>query len=315
MTRHAFSPERYYTTMGSHPPALRIAPGDTVVTTTVDSIGHDATGEQITPGFNPMTGPFLIEGAEPGDTLTVRLDRLVPNRLTGVSVPVLAPNVVEPEFVRHLPERPLVVWDVNLARGEASLQTAVPGLETLRLPLEPMLGCLGVAPAGSQTISTVTAAEHGGNMDYRGFRAGTTAYFPVFVPEALLFVGDGHAIQGDGEIAGAGIEISFDLEFTVDLRKGEQIGWPRGENEEFIFTAGNARPLDQALQHATTEMVRWLERDWKLDVVAASTLLGLCVEYDIGNVFDPAYTVICKLPKRVLRQLDEARRFDVVASV
>lgn len=88
---------------------------------------------------------------------------------------------------------------------------------------------------------------------------------------------------------------------------GAPIGWPRGENEAYIFTAGNARPLDQALQHAATEMVRWLERDWRLDVVAANTLLGLCLEYDVGNVFDPAYTMICKLPKRVLRQVAEGR--------
>lgn len=306
MTRHVFTPERYSTTMGSHPPALRIAPGDTVVTTTVDSLGQDATGQPVTPAFNPMTGPFFVEGAEPGDMLVVRLDRLVPNRPTGISTSVLAPNVVDPAFVRHLPERPLVTWAVDLARGEASLQTPVAGLEALRLPLAPMLGCFGVAPAGGQAISTITAAEHGGNMDYRGFRAGTTAYFPVFAPGALLFLGDGHAIQGDGEIAGAGIEISFDVEFTVDLRKGERIGWPRGENEDAIFTVGNARPLDQALQHATTEMVRWLERDWNLDVTAASTLLGLCVEYDVGNVFDPAYTMVCRLPKRVLRQLVDA---------
>lgn len=306
MARHEFAPERYYTTIGSHPVALHIEPGDTVVTTTVDSMGQDATGKVITPRGNPMTGPFFIEGAEPGDTLIVHLDRLVPNRSAGWSSTVLAPNVVDPEFVRHLPERPLAVWDIDLARGEASLQTPVPGLEALRLPVDPMLGCFGVAPIGGQAISTATSAEHGGNMDYRGFRAGATVYFPVFVPGALLFVGDGHATQGDGEISGTGTEISFDVEFTVDLRKGEQIGWPRGENEEYIFTAGNARPLDQALQHATTEMVRWLERDWKLDAVAASTLLGQCVEYDVGNVFDPAYTMICKVPKSVLRQLTPA---------
>lgn len=303
MARHRFAPERYYTTIGSHPVALRIAPGDTVVTTTVDSMGQDAAGESITPPGNPMTGPFFVEGAEPGDTLIVRLDRLVPNRPTGVSTSMLAPNVVDPAFARTLPEGPLVVWDVDVARGEASPQTPVAGLEALRLPLDPMLGCFGVAPANGQAISTATSAEHGGNMDYRGFRAGATVYFPVFVPGALLFVGDGHATQGDGEITGTGIEISFDVEITVDLRKGAKIGWPRGENEEYIFTAGNARPLDQALQHATTEMVRWLERDWTLDLVAASTLLGQCVEYDVGNVFDPAYTVICKVPKRVLRQL------------
>ncbi len=306
MARHVFAPERYYTTMGSHPAELRIAPGDTVVTTTVDARGQDATGQPITPPGNPMTGPFFIEGAEPGDTLVVRLDRLTPNRPTGWSSAVLAPNVVDPEFARNLPERPIALWNVDLARGEASLQTPVAGLEALRLPVDPMLGCFGVAPANGQAISTATSAEHGGNMDYRGFRAGATVYFPVFVPGALLFVGDGHATQGDGEISGTGTEISFDVEVTVELRKGEQIGWPRGENEEYIFTAGNARPLDQALQHATTEMVRWLERDWKLDTVAASTLLGQCVEYDVGNVFDPAYTMICKVPKSVLRQLTPA---------
>jgi acetamidase/formamidase len=217
---------------------------------------------------------------------------------------VLAANVVDPEVARHLPEQPpRVVWTVDLAQGVASLPTPVPGLEALRLPLAPMLGCFGVAPARGQAISTATSAEHGGNMDYRGFREGVTVSFPVFAPGALLHVGDGHAVQGDGEIAGTGIEISFDVEFTVDLVKGQEIGWPRGENEEYIFTAGNARPLDQALQHATTEMVRWLERDWGLDVVAASTLLGQCVEYEVGNVFDPAYTMICKMPKRVLERL------------
>ncbi len=124
-----------------------------------------------------------------------------------------------------------------------------------------MLGCFGVAPPGGQAISTATSGQHGGNMDYRGFVSGVTVYFPVFVPGALLLVGDGHAIQGDGEISGTGIEISFDVRFTVDLLKGKQIHWPRGENEAYIFTVGNARPLDQALQHATTEMVRWLQDD------------------------------------------------------
>ncbi len=307
MARHAFHPERYYNTIGSHPPVLRIAPGDTVATTTVDALGQDAAGERIAPRGNPMTGPFFIEGAEPGDTLVVRLDRLTPSRPTGVSSTVLAPNVVDPEFVPSLPQHPMATWNIDLEAGEATLIDDIWGLERLRLPLAPMVGCFGVAPARGEAISTATSAQHGGNMDYRGFREGVTVYFPVFVEGALFHIGDGHATQGDGEISGTGTEISFDVEFTVDLRKGEHIGWPRGENEEYIFTAGNARPLDQALQHATTEMVRWLERDWKLDVVAASTLLGQCVEYDVGNVYDPAYTMICKLPKRVLRQLAEAR--------
>ena len=144
-------------------------------------------------------------------------------------------------------------------------------------------------------------------MDYRGYVAGVTAYFPVFVPGALIHLGDGHAIQGDGEIVGTGIEISFDVQFTVHLIKGKQIHWPRGENDDYIFTVGNARPLDQAVQHATTEMLRWLQSDYGLDPTAASTLLGQCVEYDVGNVFDPAYTMVCKISKRILEALPVGR--------
>jgi acetamidase/formamidase len=312
MTTHHFQPTHYHTTIGSHQPVLRVAPGDTVVTTTVDAGGRDARGEQVTPGGNPQTGPFFVAGAEPGDTLVVRLDRLAPNRDYGFTASVLAPNVVEPSFVKELPERRLAGWTIDRDGGTATLAAAapdwegfgpVPGLEGFTLPLAPMLGCFGVAPPGGQAISTATSAEHGGNMDYRGFAAGVTAYLPVFVPGALFHLGDGHATQGDGEIVGTGIEISFDVQFTVGLRKGRRIGWPRGENADYLFTAGNARPLDQALQHATTEMVRWLGDEYGLDLRAASTLLGQCVEYEVGNVFDPAYTMVCKVPKRVLGAL------------
>ena len=137
-------------------------------------------------------------------------------------------------------------------------------------------------------------------MDYRGFREGVTVYFPVFAEGALFHLGDGHARQGDGEIVGTGIETSFEVEFTVEVRKGKSISWPRADNGSEIITVGNARPLDQALQHATTEMLRWLEEDYGLDTRTASTLLGQVVRYDIGNVFDPAYTVACRVEKRWL---------------
>lgn len=303
MTTHQFQPDHYVNTMGAHAPVLTIQPGDTVVTTTVDASGRDATNEQITPRGNPQTGPFFIEGAEPGDTLVVRIEQLLPNRPTGWSGTVLSANVVDPEFVRELPASKTVVWTINREQRTATPEVPIAGLEHLVLNWEPMLGCFGVAAKSGQYISTATSAEHGGNMDYRGFTEGATVYFPVFEPGALFHLGDGHATQGDGEIAGTGIEISMDVRFSVDLIKGKTIGWPRGENEHYIFTAGNARPLDQALQHATTEMVRWLKQDYGLDTVAASTLLGQCVEYDVGNVFDPAYTMICKMPKRILAGL------------
>jgi amidase len=302
MATHRFTPTHYQLTIGSHEPVLRIADGDTVITTTVDAGGHDATGESVTPGGNPQTGPFSIAGAEPGDTLAVRFDRLWPNRDRGYTGVVVAPNVVDPHYVRALPAHPEGggEWAIDREKGTATLLRPETKLGRWTLPLRPMLGCFGVAPARGEAISCATSGPHGGNMDYRGFVEGVTVYFPVFVPGALFHVGDGHAIQGDGEIVGTGIEVSFDVQFTVHLLKGKRIHWPRAENETHILTVGNARPLDQALQHATTEMLRWLQDDHGLDPHGANLLLGMAVEYEVGNVFDPAYTMVCKVAKPVL---------------
>jgi amidase len=305
MANRRFVPVRYHGTLGTHAPELRVDDGDTIETQTLDASGRDARGEKVASGPNPQTGPFYVVGAEPGDTLAVHLDRLVPSRSTGWSSQVLAPNVVDPEAVMGLPRSadgsPLrAEWAIDTAKGTATLISPRTRRISLVLPLEPMLGCFGVAPAEGQAISTATSGPHGGNMDYRGFVTGATVSFPVAVPGALLFVGDGHALQGDGEICGTGIETSFDVRITVRVRKGGSPGWPRGENDRHIFTVGNARPLDQALQHATTEMLRWLQEDWGLDSLEANLLLGQCVRYDLGNMFDPAYTVVCRLPKALL---------------
>jgi acetamidase/formamidase len=292
--------------MGSHAPVLHIAPGDVVLTSCVDAHGVDAHLDAVAQRDNPMTGPFYVEGAEPGDTLVVRLERITPNRTFGWSGRVLAANVVDPAYVPQLPwpadgKKRYAEWLVDAAAGTATLTQSETALGRLALPLAPMLGCFGVAPAGGEAISTLTSAQHGGNMDYRGFAAGVTAYFPVFVSGALFFLGDGHAVQGDGEIACTGIEISCDVQFSVDVQKRRTIRWPRGENADYIFAAGNARPLDQALQHATTEMARWLQTEYGFDPLATSVLMGQTVEYDLGNVYDPAYTMVCKMAKRYLR--------------
>lgn len=300
MATHRFVPERYYTTIGSHPPALRVADDDTIITTCVDSGGYDERGEKVTEGGNPMTGPFYVEGAEPGDTLAVRLDRVRPNRAYGLSATVVAENVVEPEFVRELPEPVLGRWSIDLEEWTTTLEEPETALRRLVLPMAPMIGCFGVAPARGEAISTATSGPHGGNMDYRGHVEGVTVYFPVFVPGALFHIGDGHAIQGCGEIVGTGVEISLEVEFTVNVLKGVRSRWPRTETDDEIMALGNARPLDQALQHATTELLRWLESDYGLDARAASILLGQTIRYEIGNVYDPAYTVVAKLEKRWL---------------
>lgn len=300
MTTHRYVPDRYHNVLGSLAPVLRIADGDSVVTTTVDAWGQDHDGVRRAPQPNPMTGPFFVEGAEPGDALIVTIDRMTPTRDTGWTRSALAANVVDPEAVPGLPERHTATWIIDREAATVRLAEPPAGLENLVLPFSPMIGCFGVAPSIGQAISTATSAEHGGNMDYRGCEPGASIWFPVSAPGALFFLGDGHACQGDGEIVGTGIETSFEVEFTVTVAKGRRITWPRGENATDIFTIGNARPLDQALQHATTEMLRWLGEDYGLDAVAASHLLGQAVRYDVGNVFDPAYTMVCRVAKKYL---------------
>lgn len=300
---HRFDPQQYYRTLGPHDPVLRVADGDSIATTTVDARGFDHRREQVTPRGNPQTGPFFVEGAEPGDTLKVTLDRVQPNRRYGFCGSAVAANVVDPDYVRELPQAPLAEWDVDTEAGTATLVAPESKLGRLTIPLEPMLGCFGVAAKGGQAIGTATSAEHGGNMDYRGFTEGATVYFPVFEPGALFFLGDGHAAQGCGEIVGSGIEISMDVQVTLNVLKDKACGWPRGENDDWIFTCGNARPLDQATQHATTEMLRWLQQDYGLDALGANLLLAQCVRYDLGNIFDPAYTMVCKVSKEVLRAI------------
>lgn len=303
MAVHRFEPKVYHTTIAAHEPVLTIASGDTVITTTVDSGGVDAAGNKVTERGLPQTGPFFIEGAEPGDMLSVRFDRLWPNRRFGRSSTVIAPHVLDPHYIVQMPERMSSRWEIDLEGGKATLVEPETKLGRLTLPLQPMLGCFGVAPPRGQAISTATSSTHGGNMDYREFTQGVTVHFPVFVPGALLHVGDGHALQGDGEIVGSGIEISLDVEFTVRLVKGKKIQWPRAEIEDYIMTVGNARPLDQCVQHATTEMVRWLQDDYGLDARGAHLLLGQCAKYDMGNFNNPAYTMVCKVSKRLLGQI------------
>ena len=297
---HHFKPQTYHTTIGTRKPVLRVADGDRIVTTTVDARGSDHTGRKVAERPNPQTGPFFIEGANPGDTLVVCLERIRPNRSHGFTATTIAANVLEPGHGEVTADADRIDWTIDLESHAATLDLSDPKLAPLTVPLRPMLGCFGVAPPGGQSISCDTSGRYGGNMDYRGFVAGVTVYLPVFVEGALLYLGDGHAWQGDGEILGTGIEVSMDVEVTVRVIQGKTIGWPRGENDDEIFAIGNARPLDQAVQHATTAMLRWLQSEYGLEERAAHLLLGTFVEYDVGNVFDPAYTMVCKLPKRVL---------------
>ena len=300
---HRFEPTQYHNTFSfAHEPVLSIKPGDRVITKTIDARGFDAANEQVGERPNPQTGPFFVEGAEPGDVLVVRFEKIDPSRATAWSSSVLAPYAADPAFLRYEAEREQTTetWEIDKEAGLARVASDTIRPLGVEVPLRPMLGCVAVAPARKEAVATSTPGAFGGNMDYNGMVVGTTLMLPVSELGALLFVGDGHARQGDGEVVGNALEVSMDVEFTVDLIKDRTIGWPRLENEDHLMTIGSARPLLQALQHATTELQRWLMNDYGFDERGSSLLLGHAMEYDIANVVDPHFTVVAKIRKDLL---------------
>jgi amidase len=300
---HRFMPEKFYNTYSfAHPPALRIKPGDRVVTRTIDAAGTDLDGKSVGSGPNPQTGPFFIEGAEPGDMLVVSIEKIETNRTMAYSSSLLAPYAVDPGAIATRVDREprRVTWTIDKARGVARLDQADVQPGGIELPLRPMLGCIGVAPARKEAISTATPGAFGGNMDYAWMTAGVKLMLPVNEPGALLFLGDGHARQGEGEVVGTGLETSMDVEFTVQLVKSKSIGWPRLETETHLMVLGSARPLLEAFQHATTELQRWLAADYGLTERGAQTLMGQATEYEVANVVDPNFTVVAKIRKALL---------------
>jgi amidase len=300
---HRFEPKEFYNTFsGAHKPVLKIKPGDHVITSTIDARGVDAAGVKRGQGPNPQTGPFFIEGAEPGDTLVVHLLRLETNRATGYSGTLLAPYTADPVFLRTegLREPKTMTWQIDKQKGVARLDSAEFKPGHLELPLRPMLGCVATAPAGKAAIPTSTPDNFGGNMDYNGMNAGATLMLPVNEPGALFFLGDGHARQGDGEVTGGAIETSLEVEFSVEVIKGKKINWPRLENHDYIIVLGSSRSFIEALQHANTELQRWLMADYGFDERGSSLLMGQAMESEIANVVDPEFTVVAKMPKRYL---------------
>jgi acetamidase/formamidase len=303
---HRFTPTQFYNTWSAaHPPALRIKPGDRVITKTVDAGGVDWNGKTVATGPNPQTGPFYIEGAEAGDMLVITIEKLETNRAMAYSSSLLAPYATTPQSIGARTDREArrLTWTIDKAKGVARLdQTAGSEVQPggIELPLRPMLGCVGVAPRGKEAIATSTPGAWGGNMDYAWMNAGVKLMLPVNEPGALLFLGDAHARQGEGEVVGTGLETSMDVEFTVDLVKKKNIGWPRLENQTHVMVLGSARPLLEAFQIATAELQRWLMADYGMTERGAQTFMGQATEYEVANVVDPSFTVVAKIRKDLL---------------
>jgi amidase len=303
---HQFEPTEFHRVFSDAiAPALRIFPGDTVRTWTVDAAGFDSKEDRRSLGGNPQTGPFYVEGAFPGDTLVITLNRVRLNRDSAISSGRISPTALTPQYIERARYQPDFNsdWILDRANGIGRLKNPSDHLKNYTVKLQPMLGCIAVAPPAHQALRTGFPGVFGGNMDYNQIREGTTVYLPVFVPGALLFVGDAHAAQGDGELTGNALETSMDVELTVDLVRGRASAGPRAENAEYLMSSGIGNSLADALQLATTQLVTWLETDYKLTPNEAAVVLGTAMQYDIAEVVDPLVHVVAKIRKDTVAKL------------
>ena len=291
-------------------PVLHIWPGDTVRTWTVDAGGVDSHSQARVLGGNPLTGPFYVETAMPGDVLAVTLRRLRLNRDYAVSSGAIVGRGVTPDYQQKIKGKTLndsVRWKLDAQRGLATLDKPGEHLKSYSVPVRPMLGCIGVAPGfGRMPLIAGDSAGLGGNMDYNHIVEGATVYLPVAQPGALLYVGDGHALEGDGELTGNALETSLDVEFTVDVRHQQRIGGPRVEDAEFISAVGLGGSLDEAIRQATVEMANWLEQDYKLDPAEIAEVFGTAMQYDLVEVADRNVGIAARLRKSLLAPLRPA---------
>src|SRR5215472_688943 len=260
-TVHDYDPQQFHNFYSpTLTPVMRLFPGDSVRTRTLDSRGQDRDGRPRAPRGNPLTGPFYIEGAMPGDTLVVHLDRVRTNRDSAYQTNQIASTALETAAIleQAKSENGFTAWKIDAAAGTASIINPDGKLAPYTIKLLPMLGCIGVAPPHEETLSSGHLGVFGGNMDSPEIREGVTLYFPVFQPGALFYLGDAHSEQGDGELPGQGLETSMDVEFSVDVVPNVSLGMPRVEDKDFGMVVDTGATVDAAMKNATTGMSRWL---------------------------------------------------------
>jgi acetamidase/formamidase len=299
--------ELKYTYAASYSPVAHLRSGDILETNTVDCFGNaiKKPGDTLSmaTGDNPLTGPFYIDGAEPGDTLAVKILDIQVDGDQGIGA--LAPGFgainstgYTPMLNPPIPEK-IWFYPIDHANNTATFK-ALDSKFSVKIPLHPFFGCIGVAPASGEARSSVVPAEFGGNMDSPEASVGNTVYFPVNVSGAMLFLGDGHAAMGDGEVAGTAIEVPLRSRVQVEVIKGRKISWPRFENNDYIMTVGAYRPLDDALRIAFTELVGWIHNDYGLSELDAYELLSKVAEIHLNEMVDPNYVVVAKINKKYL---------------
>lgn len=283
-------------------PVLVVWPGDTIHTTTIDSGGVDEQGKTRALFGNPQTGPFFIAGAEQGDTLLVHIRRLKLNRDYADSLDTIVGRALGTSLVPQAASlgKP-VRWTLDRQAGRARPEKATGALADYSVPVKPMLGGMAVAPGfGMPAISTGDTGRFGGNMDFNEVIEGNTVYLPVQQPGALLYFGDAHALQGDGETTQYALETSMDVTVTVDLIKGRSVPMPRVESPSQIMVLGQAGSLDEALKFASTGMIQWLQQDYGMTLSQAAQVMGTAMHYTVPNLAGRSVGVAARIDKTLL---------------
>ena len=295
---------------GGGTPALTVEPGTVVELTTDDCFGGLVRGVDDLPSvvcefpyLNPVTGPLHVTGAEPGDLLAVHFVDIRPRYDWAVSTTFPhfgALTATHTTAMLHPPLDELVwMYDVDVERGVVRYHARRSDFQ-VELPLDPMHGTVGVAPAAGEVVMSITPSAHGGNMDTPEMRAGTTVYLPVNVPGAQLSIGDGHCRQGEGEVCGTAVEAAMETVIVVDVVRGAATGWPRLENDGFVMSTGSVKPLEDAFRVSQHDLVGWTAELLGLDVLDALQLVSQAGLAPAGNVVDTNYTMIAKLPTWLL---------------
>lgn len=304
--QHEFTPRAFHREFSpSTPPVLEVSSGDTIHTTTIDAAGTDEHGVSRAAAGNPVTGPFHIQNAMPGDTVAVHVKRLRLNRNWAVSGDMISNRAITPALLPQMNYRGQIVrWHLDSTRGTAIRENPPDNLARYVVPLRPMLGCVALAPeATGPAPDTGEVGTWGGNMDFNEIVEGTTVYLPVSVPGGLLYFGDAHAAQGDGELSNNGLETSMEVEIGVTLIPKRLTSTPHIESPTHIMVMGLGDSLDSALNNATSNMLEWLMKQYKLNPPEVAQVLGTSAEYTISLVVGDSSGVVLKIKKEILRGL------------
>lgn len=303
-----FKPTVYYNNF-SHkfPYVLLVHQGDTIISESTDAGGFDKNGVRVAKSGNPLTGPFYIDSASPGDIIAITLINVSLNRGSATSVEGLVKRSMPMATIKKIHGRnaKLVRWTLDIKNGLAVPNFDHKNLDSFKIPLRPFLGCVGLAaPSEKKEPLTYFADVYGGNMDFYKVTKGATIYLPVFHEGGLLYLGDGHAAQGDGELNGDALETSMDFAFVARVIKGKsQIKFPLIEDSEHIIAMAMDKTIEIALKKATLGLLEWLQGNYDLTLGEATHVIGHLIEYKIPTLAGPKLEVAAMISKVYLSGL------------